>query len=648
MDELNRAADYGLHAAKECFQMLKYSEGLVRRDIDLARIQLEIRLKKLEARLQAELRDLVETETFKIEEVIADINDTLQSARDISGGKQYQHHIQRHTQRLKKVRLKFEQNLTLSTLLDNVNSIGYISFVPICVEDRNGDVWENSAQDTDGPDSKRNADIQLQKDDHRARNGIESKHTNGFSDHSSDTTDTDTKQEDINCVTKNSKSLEVANITNKPVRSSPEGSNCDLESKNDTAVHNVGEVDDEISIPFEPSAASNTCSDNTQQIFNGSTNTNNSTKGKTDFVFNTKSIHQYATNQTMSSKNTSGNTTTDMDKLLADLKATDQILSPQNKPIYVLGLSSEHNRSIIHSKVPVAQPKSPVSRRRTNVGASSIRKDAPDIGIFSNTCEENVDREYASKVLTEDFDREIDATVTSLERVAKANELWFGKVRSRQSRIKSYDDHKTFRVRSRSADSRVNDDNVEEKYNRSCDFQSSQNKTNKTTSSGFESNTGRQNTAREYSGGTNEISREISQLPIANSKCKYSVQTKSINESDNVIAENSRTSERPNRDRRIIISNSVHTREVKRDIKDKRRRNRTISGDVSSILHAARSPSIDNSKSYSSELSKPIDAEHSSKFGSLNRSQRKPSGASEILKTSRSRTASDLLYDLQK
>jgi len=75
MSSSHTLSEKGLEQAKECLSLLKYSEGNIRRDIGLARQQLEARLEKLESRLLDELAEIVETENFKVDEIIAEIQE---------------------------------------------------------------------------------------------------------------------------------------------------------------------------------------------------------------------------------------------------------------------------------------------------------------------------------------------------------------------------------------------------------------------------------------------------------------------------------------------------------------------------------------------------------------------------------------------
>lgn len=76
MESLQILSKKGLEHAQECLSLLKYSEGLIKRDIELARMQLELKLRKLESLIQDELKEVVENENFKVEEIIADMQES--------------------------------------------------------------------------------------------------------------------------------------------------------------------------------------------------------------------------------------------------------------------------------------------------------------------------------------------------------------------------------------------------------------------------------------------------------------------------------------------------------------------------------------------------------------------------------------------
>ncbi|XP_052786054.1 uncharacterized protein LOC128221487 [Mya arenaria] len=145
MDSVERLSEEGTQRAKECLSLLKFSEGLVRRDIDLARIQLELRLKKLETRLLAELRDLVENETFKVEETVANVNEIVKCARANGPDKSTADRLRNQVNSLQKTRLKFEGNSTIQDVFDKFDTFGTIT----CVEIVGGTITHNVNQDKD-------------------------------------------------------------------------------------------------------------------------------------------------------------------------------------------------------------------------------------------------------------------------------------------------------------------------------------------------------------------------------------------------------------------------------------------------------------------------------------------------------------------
>ena len=72
-EEIEHLSGISLKRASECLNLINYSKGLVCRDIDLVRMQLEITLKKLETHAQTELRDIVRNEKLRLEDVIKQI-----------------------------------------------------------------------------------------------------------------------------------------------------------------------------------------------------------------------------------------------------------------------------------------------------------------------------------------------------------------------------------------------------------------------------------------------------------------------------------------------------------------------------------------------------------------------------------------------
>ena len=73
MDKFRRLVTSTEQNAMECLSLLKFSEGLVRRDIDLVRKEIDLHLKKIVKQTLAELQKVYLSEKENIEEVLTNL-----------------------------------------------------------------------------------------------------------------------------------------------------------------------------------------------------------------------------------------------------------------------------------------------------------------------------------------------------------------------------------------------------------------------------------------------------------------------------------------------------------------------------------------------------------------------------------------------